>query len=482
MTEPLSTTGREQIHDLTLELLSRDGMQVDHPEARAVLAEAGAEVEGAVVTLPESIVEEALESAPSAFTWAARDPEKDVRVGEGQPVVAPTRGARYFKRAGENRRRALRSDFELLVKLVHAEPTIDVVGYDICSPKRYSLPGNPGGFEQAAVGYELLEGLFTGTDKPVVASARRGPEAQASLEMAEIAFQDPDLDRNYVLAILHPRSPRVWNEPIVAGLLRFAEAGQPLAISSGAIAGASAAHSLAETVVLMNAESVFGIVLAQLVNPGTPVVYGHASTVYDAAAETVTYGTPRGSVFSTVAVEMGRFYDLPVRGNGGDTDAKDLDDQSGSDSMFHVRGAVQSGADLLLNAAGVLDTHEVVSPEKLVLDAERIRGARSAEADLAAVTERFETETVSLATIREAGPGAVFFDERDPASLADATTFENELAVRMAHDEWLAQGAPTVGDRARERVENLLAAYERPDIDPEVESALAAYVEEHSSM
>jgi trimethylamine--corrinoid protein Co-methyltransferase len=481
MPAELSESGRRRIHERTLELLAEEGMQVEHAEAREELAAAGATIEDEMVRLEPELVEEAVAEAPSSFTWEARDPTKRVEVGTGDPVVAPTRGARYVKRAGENRRRAMESDFELLVKLVHQEPTVDVVGYDLCSPQGYSLPGNPGGFEQAAVGYELLEGLFTGTDKPILASARRGEEARASLEMAAIAYRDPDLTEHYVLAVLHTRSPRLWNEPIVAGMLEFVRAGQPLAISSGAIASASGPHSLAETAVLMNAESLFGVVFAQLVNPGTPVVFGHSSTVYDRNAETVTYGTPRGSVFSTVAVEMGDFYDLPVRGNGADTDAKALDDQSGSDSMFHVRGAVQAGADLLLNAVGVLDTHEVVSPEKIVLDAERIRGARAAQDDLEAVLGRLEEDSVSLDTISAAEPGAYFYDGRDPDSLPDASRFEDEMAVRIGHDEWLADGAESLHERANQRVEALLADYERPAIDPEAESRLATYVEEHSS-
>lgn len=480
MAPELSAAGRRTIHELSLELLSEDGMQVEHEETREILADSGAEVDGELVKLDPDLVTEALNRAPSSFTWEARDPSKRVEVGTGDPIIAPTRGARYIKRYDENRRRAMLHDFELLVKLVHEEPTIDVVGYDLCSPEGYSLPGNPGGFEQAAVGYELLEELFVGTDKPIVASARRGPEARASLDMARIAYQDPDLGANYVLGILHPRSPRVWNEPIVAGLLRFARAGQPLSISSGAIAGASAPHSLAETAVLMNAESLFGVVLTQLINPGTPVVYGHASTVYDRNAETVTYGTPGGSVFSTIGVAMGSFYDLPVRGKGGDTDAKTLDDQSGSDSMYHVRGAVQAGADLLLNAAGVLDTHEVVSPEKLVLDAERLRGAQVATEDLVTVIDRIEAGELSLDTIKEASPGATFFDERDPAALGDATSFEDEIAVRIGHDEWLAEGAQPLGERAKARVDDLVSRYERPPIDPEVKATLGDYVEEHS--
>lgn len=444
-------------------------------------------MDGELVRLPESLVEDAVDDVPSEFRWRARDDEKSVVVGDGAPVVAPARGPRYVKRYGEPRERATMADFELLLDLVHEEPTVSAVGYDLCSPEGYSLPGDPGGFEQAAVGYELLERLFTGTDKPVVASARRDREAKASLDMARIAFQDPDLEAAYVLGILHVRSPRVLNEPMVAGLLRFARAGQPLVVSSGAIAGASGPHSQAETAIQLNAESLFGVVLAQIVNPGTPVVYGHASTVYDRSTGAVTYGSPRGSVFSKIATEMGRFYGVPVRGHGGVTDAPELSDQSGSDSMFHVRGAVETGADLLLNAVGVLDTHAVISPEKLVLDAERFRAVQEARRERRAVLERLNAEDVSIDSILGADPGTPFFDDRDPDSLEDAarfegeTRFESEVAVRQTHEDWLASGGQSVGERASERVSELVEGYEQPPIGDAVADELAEYVEAHTS-
>lgn len=481
MAGALTPAGRRAVHERAVEVLEKGGMRVEHAEARDVLEGAGASVDGDLVRVPRSLVEECVDDAPATFRWTARDEEKSVVVGEGAPVVAPARGPRYVKRYGEPRQRATMADFDLLVKLVHQEPTVPVVGYDLCSPEGYSLPGDPGGFEQAAVGYELLERLFTGTDKPVVASARRDREATASLDMARIAFQDPDLDEHYVLGILHVRSPRVFNEPMVAGLLRFARAGQPLVLSSGAIAGASGPHSLAETAVQLNAESLFGVVLAQVVNPGTPVVYGHSSTVFDRSTGAVTYGSPRGSVFSAIATEMGRFYDLPVRGHGAVTDAPELSDQSGSDSMFHVRGAVETGADLLLNAVGVLDTHAVISPEKLVLDAERFRAVREARREKRAVVEGLNAGDVSADSILEAAPGTPFFDDRDPDSLEDGVRFEEEIAIRQTHEDWLAGGGQTVGERAAERVAALVEDYERPPMDDPVADELAAYVAANSS-
>ena len=469
--DALSAAARDHLHEQALTLLSEIGMQVEHREARRELDAAGATVAGEVVTLPPALVETAITNAPASFRWTARDPEKSVTVGEGDPVVTPIRGPRYVKRPGEERHRATMGDFEQLVKVAHQEQTVDVVGYDLCSPEGYSLVGNPGGFDQVDPGYELLEGLFTGTDKPVLATARSGPEAAASLEMARIAFGDPDLAAHSVLGVLHVRSPRVLNEPMVAGLLAFARAGQPLVVASGAIPGASAPRSLAEAAVLTVAEALFGLTLAQVVNSGTPVVFGRSGSLYDWQAEAVTVGSEHGAGLQSVVVEMADFYDLPARGHGGVTDAKRIGHQSGAESATHIEQALRSGADLLVCAVGGLDTQGVTSPEKLVLDAARIRAVRAARREASALRSTLEAG-VSLSTIRSGDPGQAFVDDRDPETLPDAPSFGLDLAVRAAHEAWVENGSPSVAALASDRVEGLLEAYEQPPIDAAVEAAL----------
>ncbi|MFB6109326.1 MAG: trimethylamine methyltransferase family protein [Halodesulfurarchaeum sp.] len=470
--DTLSAAATERLHEHALTLLAETGMQVEHEEARQVLDEAGGTVRDEVVTLPADLVERAIEDAPASFRWTARDPEKSVTVGAGDPVVTPIRGPRYVTRPGEDRHRATMADFEQLVALAHQEPAVDAVGYDICSPEGYSLAGNPGGFDQVDPGYDLLETLFTGSDKPIVATARSGPEAEASLEMARIAFddRDPDLSEHVVLGILHVRSPRVLNEPMVSGLLAFARAGQPLVIASGAIPGASAPGSLSEAAVQIIAEALFGLTLAQVVNPGTPVVFGRAGLVYDRQAEAVTGGSEHGTALQAVTIEMASRYDLPVRGHGGVTDAKRIDHQSGAESAAHLDRALRSDADLLVCAAGGLDTQGVASPEKLVLDAARIREIRARRRESAALAAALESGP-SLSTIQAGDPGQAFLDDRPPESLPDAPTFD-DLAVRGSHEDWTETGSPSITDLATERVEELLAAYEQPPIDPAIEASL----------
>jgi trimethylamine--corrinoid protein Co-methyltransferase len=484
MSDTLPSATRSEIHDRSLTVLSELGMAVEHDGARNELERAGATGDGDVVRLPPDLVESCLDDAPSSFTWHARTPDNDLTVGDDSstPAVTPGAGARYVLHASGDRERATMEDFERLVRLVHVEDALSCIGYDLCSPERFALAGNPGGFADADPGYELLETLLVGSDKPLVGSARTKANARASIEMARIAAGDHGTDewRPVVLGRVHPRSPRRWNEPLVNGLFEFANASQPLVVGSGAITGASAPKSLAETVVLANAETLFGVVLTQVVNPGTPVVFSFASTYYDPDTGAVAYGSPSSRLFSACGVEMGDYYDLPTRTSGGVTDAKALGEQSGAESMAKLAAAFDSGADIVFNATGLLDTYETISFEKFAFDCERVRDVQSRSENAAAIVDALASDDFSLDALRETEPGQAFADDRDPKSVPDSVQYRPDLSVRGRYDDWVEAGARSELDRASDRVDALLDEYERPPMDEDIRESLRSYVEEHS--
>jgi trimethylamine---corrinoid protein Co-methyltransferase len=66
-----------QIHQATLTILEKHGIEVFHEEGRALLQKHGAKVEGVKVYFPRALVEEQLALAPSQFTLHARNPDKE---------------------------------------------------------------------------------------------------------------------------------------------------------------------------------------------------------------------------------------------------------------------------------------------------------------------------------------------------------------------------------------------------------------------
>ena len=109
------------------------------------------------------------------------------------------------------------------------------------------------------------------------------------------------------------------------------------------------AFPLAGSMALANAENLLAVTLAQLVNPGTPVVYGIPSADIDDQHGTLTIGSPESALFASFAGQMARYYDLPSRAGGALTDAKTVDYQAGAESAFLGRGQLLRNLILILS-------------------------------------------------------------------------------------------------------------------------------------
>jgi trimethylamine--corrinoid protein Co-methyltransferase len=453
----------DTVHEASMRVLESIGIQCNHDRARTVFREHGATVHGDdVVTVPRDVVEDAIDAAPSQFTLHARNPEKDLQVGgDGPPVRAPGYGPPHVYTATDGRRRARLSDYERLTKLAHVEGPVNCTGYSLCEPADV---------EQSDRHFEMLWRSLTLSDQPVMASARGRQRARQCLEMVGIAVGDRELRRPYVAGLVNTVPPRRLDAEMLAGLLAYAEAGQPLLVSSLTMAGASGPGTLPAALAQANAETLAGIALAQLVNPGTPVVYGIPASNIDTRHGSLSIGSPESALVVSAAAQLGRYYGLPARAGGGLTDAKTVDSQSGFESALLQAVTDLAGVDFVLHAAGILESYETVSPEKFLLDCETLR-----------YLDRFrrgfgvDAESCRLDRIEAVEPGGHFLDT---GPLGGSDRFHRPaVADKRSHGEWAANGAQSAFELARDRVDARLDAYERPPLDPGVERTLERYVE-----
>jgi trimethylamine--corrinoid protein Co-methyltransferase len=462
--ERLEEGGVEAIHEASLHVLETIGIQLNHDRARAVFRDHGAETHGDnVVTVPRDVVENSLAAAPPQFTLHARNPANDLTVGgDGQPVRAPGYGPPHVHTAADGRRRARLSDYERLTKLAHAEDGINCTGYSVCEPADVDGPDRH---------FEMLHRSLTLSDQPVMASARGGRRARECLDMVGIAVGDRDLRRPYVTGLVNTVPPRRLGAEMLAGLLAYAEAGQPLLVSSLTMAGASGPETLPGSVVQANAETVAGIVLAQLVNPGTPVIYGLPASAIDSRHGSLSIGSPESALVVSVAAQLGRHYGLPTRAGGGLTDAKTVDYQGGFESALLQAVTDMSGVDYVLHAAGILGSYETVSPEKFVLDCETLRYLDRFRRGFDLDAEQFRLDRIAAVE-----PGGHFLDGNRPLDDRHREFHRPSVADKRSHGDWASDGGRSAFELARDRVREHLDAYRRPHMDADVERDLDRYV------
>ncbi|MCJ7567148.1 MAG: trimethylamine methyltransferase family protein, partial [Anaerolineales bacterium] len=76
--KPLTVEDVKRIHEASLAILDRTGVQVDDPETLRLFEDAGAEVDGTRVRLSSSLVEDSIAKAPSRVVLAGREEENDL--------------------------------------------------------------------------------------------------------------------------------------------------------------------------------------------------------------------------------------------------------------------------------------------------------------------------------------------------------------------------------------------------------------------
>ena len=199
--------------------------------------------------------------------------------------------------------------------------------------------------------------------------------------------------------------------------------------------------------------------LAQLVNEGTPYVYGGTSSVTSMVTGDLLVGVPQYWTMMGATVELGHYLELPVRAGGGLTDSHLPDMQAGIETAMGLSAVARRGVDFVLHGSGVMSSFNAVSFEKFIVDEELVGMIRASNLPIVV-----DEETLALDVIDSVGPGGNFLLEAHTASHCrdyEHPTFFN----RRRHDVWLARGGWDLATAARERFARLLEEYEQPELD-----------------
>jgi len=358
-----STNELEQIHDATLTIMETTGLVFTHEPARKIFAKAGCKIDGQTVFFPRKLVEEQLEKAPSQFTLHARNPDKNVVVGGDNIAFMPCYGAPFVHDMENGRREGTLEDFNNFAKLSYQSPYMDITGGMMTEPNDIPVP-----LRNA----ERLYASMVLSDKPFMGAGTGARDAKQTMEMASIVFgsREEMAQKPPFISILCSLTPLAFDDKMCGGIMEYAKAGMPQLISSLSIAGATSPVTMEGTLVVQNAEILAGITLAQLVRPGTPVVFAGSSSAAAMRYGTLSIGAPEMAVNTAATAQMGRFYNLPVRGGGALTDSKTVDAQAAYESMMSMMMATMSGINFVLHSAGILEGYITASYEKFIIDSD----------------------------------------------------------------------------------------------------------------
>jgi trimethylamine--corrinoid protein Co-methyltransferase len=445
-------------------ILTDVGVSFDHPEAVALLGEAGQRVEGDVVFLDPEFVLEQVAKAPEEFDLQARNPEHSVHVGGDAMVFASVYGC-PFVREGDVRREATMDDFERLVKLSHAFPQIDSPGGVICEPGDRPLDSRH---------LDMTYALQTLSDKPYFGSVTSAENARDSIRMTEMVFggRESIEETPALMAIVNVNSPLRYDSRMLDALFEYARAGQAPIITPFLLMGAMAPVSIPAAIAQQTAEAFAGIALAQLVRPGCPVVLGSFLSNTDMQSGSPGFGGPESATSLYCTGQLARHYGLPWRaGGGGLTSSQTCDAQAAYDALNTMLPAFLAGANLVMHSAGWLESGLVSCFEKFIVDIELLRVLREEFTPL-----RVDEESLAFGAHVEVGQGGHFLGCEHTLERFRDCFYRPLLSSTENFERWKRLGERDAAERAGEIVRQMLEEYEEPALDDAIRAELAEYI------
>jgi trimethylamine---corrinoid protein Co-methyltransferase len=424
-------------HAASRSVLERAGVEIGHSEALALLAGAGARVEGTRAFIPGSLIDDSLASAPVSFAVPGRG-RGGLQLEQGRSWFGTGPDCMYlYDPAGGTRRRARLDDIVSSADLCDKLEQVDFI-------MSMGLP------EDAPLSSEDLlqfSAMLDGTSKPLVVSTSHGGDGlEAMREMAGLCGDPASFG-----CLIMSSPPLSFDHEAVDKLVMCARLDIPAILAPAPSAGATAPASISSAIIVGNAEVLAGLCIHQLARPGAPFVYGVGASALDMRVAVDAYVIPEHFLGNLAACDLARSYGVPSWAYAGPSDAKALDEQWAVDvAITTLLGALSRAT--LLHDIGYMESGLAGAQESIVLGAELTGFARTFLQELP-----LDEEALQLDEIVAVGPGGNHLARRYTRE-HHRGFWKSDLLDHAVYDRWQASGGTTLRERVSQRTRDLLAA------------------------
>jgi trimethylamine--corrinoid protein Co-methyltransferase len=469
----LSREELDELHYASLEVLERTGLNIGHPEAVALLSDAGAMVDsdGKRVRIPSNLVKQALHTAPSRVALVGRTGQQRLFLEDKRSYFGTGSDLEYTidLESGEKRLSVL-ADIERAALLTDALPNYDFI---MCHGLASDVPVEMTEIMQ-------LEAMIRNSTKPMLlTSFSEKAILQATYEMACVVRGGEAELRKDPYFVLYGQfiSPFEHDRVSVERLLFCAEKHIPITYIPTIMAGASGPVTFAGSLVVANVECLAGLIIHQLKQPGAPFIYGGCVNPFDMRNMCIAYGAPEWRLTDAALSQLSRRYDLPVFGTAGCTDSKIVDEQAALEGAFSIVLTALSGTNLIHDVS-YLQSGLCGSPDFTVMCDEMIGMTRRILQGI-----EVNSETLALDVINAVGPGRDFTAEEHTMKHFKSQAWYPGLLDRKSSEAWEKAGSTTLRRRCAAKARDILANHA---VDPlskeqtaEIQAILTHYRETH---
>jgi len=458
-----SDEGVHALHDAALAVLEDLGLSILLPEARDILATAGARVDGDMVFIGRDMVAEALRTAPKRWRLRAANPARERDYAPGQALFAAGAGCPNVTDRLRGRRPGSLADF---LETTTLQQAFDVIHIHGPSAEPQDVPVH-------LRHYAMMQGQMTHGEKPMFVYARGRAQVTESFEMIRIGLDLSEADWAdgvWAYGVINSNSPRMYDVPMAQGVIDFARAGQMSILTPFCLAGAMAPVTVAGALVLQHAEALGGIVLAQMTKPGAPVSYGGFSSNVDLKSGAPAFGTPEHLKMQLGSGQLARHIGLPWRSASGSA-SNTSDMQAAQETGNAVWGAMLAQATLTIHAAGWLEGGLSFGYEKFINDIEGLQVMAEMCRPVGETVEDF-----ALDALAEVPPGGHFFGASHTMERYEQAFYQPLVADLSNHGNWEKAGSQRSDERATGIWQRVLADTPPPARGAEAAERLAGFI------
>lgn len=458
----LSEEKREKIHEASLTILETTGVRMTGERTLRMFQENGAKVEdGGIVKIPRIMVEEAVRTLPREVRLYNRDrvlvnsmgPERNIYFGSIAEQLE------YLDYKTNKARRFTREDMKTMCVLQDYLPHIDFTcSVGLIDGVHPSVAGQIGFIE---VVRNYTKGIH------VVTSDTNALKDIVKISQDLVGGKEALIETPIFLYYAEPIPPLTHPWESNERAIVCAENGIPFTYMPYCMMGGTAPIEPAAALAQCNADVLVGLVLSQLVRPGTPYVYGAMPSVFDMKSTIGCYGAPEFHLNVAASAEMAEFYGIPFYGTGTVTDSKFVDIQSISEIEMSLFSSILSRA-TIVHDVGLLDHCRNISPAAIFIANEIIE-------QLSNYVKGIEVsdDTLLLDVIDKVGPGGHFLEE--PTTLK---RFKKMWYPKFFRREMVNPEETDVMERVIAEVDRILTTHVPAPLAPEKEEILRRHEQE----
>lgn len=457
----------EEMHEKAMHLLESLGIVFAYDKAIDILEDAGCSVDRETnkVKFPRALVEKCIETTPRSFDLYDREGNFHCTFGDGKTRFNPGSSAgNVLINDGITSRPSNVKDFKLLTKVAQSLPNIDFVSSSIVCEE---APGKLG--SQYLYFTEMQNSI-----KPIIGGATDADGVPRTFELLKSVLGSGKnvMEKPYTIFDICVTSPLKWSHIGARNIVDCVNMNIPIELISAQIAGATGPVTLAGCILEHTVELLAGLVLAQIINPGHPVVYGGAPCIFNMKTMYTPMVAMESSMITAGIALMGSFYGLPIHTYAALSDSKVVDYQAGSETARSGLMAMLAGISNVSGAGG-LNVIAEMSIEKLVIDSDFIGTLKHFEKGI-----RFDEEAIAADLLLKVGSGGNFMKERH--TLKNYRSEQNYSNITMNYSErasWMKEGHPSIYDKAKEYVQDIDAKVICPMSEAQTKALNTAFIE-----